>query len=157
MDGTLLALTTRGVTRYQETVYWDWPGGQEMVGQHWSSCFSTTQFFPTGLMNGQTLEQVTTWWHDLMVGRGVRRLTLGSTWASGCDTCSWGRARWWRSVLPRCSVCIGSSSLTSRRLQILPQSPMTTTTLTIIWECQLSVAIPIVYWSWNKHYVKAFC
>ena len=31
------------------------PGGQEMVGQHWSSAFSTTQFLPTGLMKGQTL------------------------------------------------------------------------------------------------------
>lgn len=26
-----------------------------MVGQHWLSFFSTTQFFPTGLMKGQTL------------------------------------------------------------------------------------------------------
>ena len=26
-----------------------------MVGQHWSSCFSTRQFFPTGLMKGHTL------------------------------------------------------------------------------------------------------
>ena len=31
------------------------PGGHEIVGQHWSSFFSTTQFFPTGLINGQTL------------------------------------------------------------------------------------------------------
>ena len=26
-----------------------------MVGQHWLSFFSTTQFCPTGLMNGHTL------------------------------------------------------------------------------------------------------
>jgi hypothetical protein len=33
------------------------PGGQVMVGQHWSSCFSTRQFLPTGLMKGQTLHR----------------------------------------------------------------------------------------------------
>ena len=33
------------------------PGGQEIEGQHWSSAFSTTQFFPTGLIKGQTLEK----------------------------------------------------------------------------------------------------
>ena len=150
MDGTLLALTTRGVMRYTHSsvlgLTWrTGDGGAALVLVLLHHTVLPNWFDER--TNPGTGDNMMTW----SDGWERRILTLGSTWASGCDTCSWGRARWWRSVLPRCSVCIGSSSLTRRRLQISPRSPLTTTTLTIIWECQLSVAIPIVYWSWNKH------
>ena len=84
----------------------DLPGGQDMVGQHWSSAFSTTQFLPTGLMKGHTLNiwvLSCLWW--------LRLFTWGSTSTFGYDKYSWDKAHLWLFVPPRCSVYTDSSSL----------------------------------------------